>query len=87
MEPRIEFETDVFSATGLTLLVEGKAQSHVDPVDPTRLFFEYTRRIGHVIVIQPRKALWRMARDHTVKQKEELMLTLGQIAQRRHERG
>ncbi|WP_022893910.1 spermidine synthase [Agromyces subbeticus] len=49
MEPRIEFETDVFSATGLTLLVEGTAQSHVDPVDPTRLFFEYTRRIGHVI--------------------------------------
>ncbi|MCD2441619.1 fused MFS/spermidine synthase [Agromyces sp. SYSU K20354] len=53
MEPqrqhRIEFEADVFSASGLTLLVDGTAQSHVDPGDPTRLFFEYVRRIGHVI--------------------------------------
>ncbi|BDZ55477.1 hypothetical protein GCM10025870_25500 [Agromyces marinus] len=24
-------------------------QSHVDPADPTRLFFEYVRRIGHVV--------------------------------------
>ncbi|GAA1811115.1 fused MFS/spermidine synthase [Agromyces neolithicus] len=47
--PRIEFETDVFSASGLTLLVDGTAQSHVDPDDPTRLFFEYVRRIGNVI--------------------------------------
>ncbi|MRG60187.1 SAM-dependent methyltransferase [Agromyces sp. CFH 90414] len=46
---RIEFEADVFSPSGITLLVDGQAQSHVDPVDPTRLFFEYTRRIGHVI--------------------------------------
>jgi hypothetical protein len=46
---RIEFETDVFSPSGLTLLVGGAAQSHVDPDDPTRLFFEYTRRIGHVV--------------------------------------
>ena len=46
---RIEFEADIFSATGLTLLVDGTAQSHVDPDDPTRLFFEYVRRIGHVI--------------------------------------
>jgi spermidine synthase len=46
---RIEFEADIFSATGLTLLVDGTAQSHVDPEDPTRLFFEYVRRIGHVI--------------------------------------
>src|SRR5215207_11648760 len=29
---RIEFETDVFSPSGLTLLVDGAAQSHVDPV-------------------------------------------------------
>ncbi|WP_168186211.1 spermidine synthase [Agromyces badenianii] len=49
MEPRIEFESDVFSSTGLTLLVDGTAQSHVDPIDPTRLFFEYTRRLGHVV--------------------------------------
>lgn len=46
---RIEFETDIFSASGLTLLVHGTAQSHVDRDDPTRLFFEYVRRIGHVI--------------------------------------
>lgn len=47
--PRIEFEADVFSPSGLTLLVDGAAQSHVDPADPTRLFFEYARRIGHVL--------------------------------------
>jgi spermidine synthase len=47
--PRIEFETDVFSRSGLTLLVDGAAQSHVDPGDPTHLFFEYARRIGHVL--------------------------------------
>ena len=47
--PRIEFEADVFSRTGMTLLVDGTAQSHVDPDDPTRLFFEYVRRIGHVL--------------------------------------
>lgn len=47
--PRIEFETDVFSPSGLTLLVDGSAQSHVDPADSTRLFFEYVRRIGHVL--------------------------------------
>ncbi|UOQ88233.1 fused MFS/spermidine synthase [Agromyces endophyticus] len=46
---RIEFETDVFSSTGFTLLVDDVAQSHVDRADPTRLFFEYVRRIGHVI--------------------------------------
>lgn len=46
---RIEFETDVFSPTGLTLIVDGTAQSHVDPADPTRLFFEYVRRIGYVL--------------------------------------
>lgn len=49
MAAHIEFEADIFSATGLTLLVDGTAQSHVDPDDPTRLFFEYVRRIGHVI--------------------------------------
>lgn len=49
MASRIEFERDVFSSTGLTLLVDGAAQSHVDVADPTRLFFEYVRRIGHVV--------------------------------------
>ena len=47
--PRIEFDVDVFSPSGLTLLIDGSAQSHVDPVDPTHLFFEYVRRIGHVL--------------------------------------
>ncbi|SIN92734.1 spermidine synthase [Agromyces cerinus] len=49
MVRHIEFETDVFSKHGLTLLVDGTAQSHVDAADPTHLFFEYTRRIGHII--------------------------------------
>jgi spermidine synthase len=48
-QPRIEFEADIFSPSGLTLLVDGTAQSHVDEHDPTRLFFEYVRRIGHVL--------------------------------------
>ncbi len=48
MTAHLEFEQDVFSERGFTLLVDGAAQSHVDRTDPTRLFFEYTRRIGHV---------------------------------------
>ncbi|UED86185.1 spermidine synthase [Streptomyces profundus] len=31
------------------LLLDGAPQSHVDLVDPTRLVFEYQRRLGHVI--------------------------------------
>lgn len=34
---------------GLTLVVDGTPQSHVDPDDPSFLQFEYVRRIGHVI--------------------------------------
>ncbi|GAA2044839.1 fused MFS/spermidine synthase [Agromyces tropicus] len=49
MAPGIEFERDVFSSRGWTLLVDGAAQSHVDADDPTRLFFEYVRRIGNVV--------------------------------------
>jgi spermidine synthase len=49
MAPRIEFERDVFSSTGWTLLVDGAAQSHVDADQPARLFFEYVRRIGNVL--------------------------------------
>ncbi|GAA4373723.1 spermidine synthase [Agromyces bauzanensis] len=48
-EPRVSFEPEVFSSPGLTLLVDGTAQSHVDPTEPRRLFFEYVRRIGHVL--------------------------------------
>ncbi len=32
-----------------TLTVDGTPQSHVDLEDPTRLFFEYVQRMGHVI--------------------------------------
>lgn len=46
---RFEFAPDVFSREGFTLLVGGEAQSHVDPSSPTRLFFEYVRRIGNVV--------------------------------------
>ncbi|MWB99581.1 fused MFS/spermidine synthase, partial [Agromyces seonyuensis] len=46
---RIEFEADVFSSTGYTLVVDGAAQSHVDAIDPTHLFFEYARRIGNAL--------------------------------------
>lgn len=48
MQP-FEFARDVFSRDGFTLLVDGQSQSHVDPADPGRLFFEYVRRIGNVI--------------------------------------
>ena len=51
--PRIEFESDVFSPTGITLLVDGTSQSHVDPHDPTRLFFEYVRRIALRMRVDP----------------------------------
>jgi spermidine synthase len=38
---------------GWTLLIEGTQQSHVDLADPSRLVFEYMRRIGHVIDLLP----------------------------------
>jgi len=47
--PSFEFTRDVFSRDGFTLLVDGQSQSHVDPADPARLFFEYTRRIGNIV--------------------------------------
>ena len=40
-------------AEGWLLLIEGTQQSHVDLADPTRLVFEYMRRIGHVIDLLP----------------------------------
>ena len=40
---------DSFVPGSWVLSVGGIRQSHVDPSDPGRLFFEYTRRIGHVI--------------------------------------
>ncbi len=38
---------------GWLLLIEGTQQSHVDLADPSRLVFEYMRRIGHVIDLLP----------------------------------
>jgi spermidine synthase len=38
---------------GWVLLVDGTQQSHVDLADPSRLVFEYMRRIGHVIDLLP----------------------------------
>ncbi len=38
---------------GWLLLLDGTQQSHVDLADPTRLTFEYMRRIGHVIDLLP----------------------------------
>jgi SAM-dependent methyltransferase len=40
-------------AAGWLLLVDGTQQSHVDLDEPGRLAFEYMRRIGHVIDLQP----------------------------------
>ncbi len=40
-------------AEGWMLLIEGTQQSHVDLADPSRLVFEYMRRIGHVIDLLP----------------------------------
>ena len=44
-----EFEADRWVPGALQLLVDGTPQSHVNVADPTELFFEYIRRIGHVI--------------------------------------
>jgi hypothetical protein len=38
---------------GWLLLIDGTQQSHVDLADPTRLAFEYMRRIGHVLDLLP----------------------------------
>jgi spermidine synthase len=42
-------EADRWSDDSYTLIVDGTPQSHVDLDDPSRLFFEYVQRIGHVI--------------------------------------
>lgn len=46
---RATLEPDRWSPGGVTLVVDGTPQSHVDLDDPSRLFFEYVQRIGHVI--------------------------------------
>ncbi|PJJ73308.1 hypothetical protein CLV46_2894 [Diaminobutyricimonas aerilata] len=40
---------DPFVPGSYRLVVDGTPQSHVNPDDPTQLFFEYIQRIGHVI--------------------------------------
>ena len=42
-------ELDRWDAGSYQLVVDGTPQSHVDLDDPSRLFFEYVQRIGHVI--------------------------------------
>ncbi|MGD9605966.1 MAG: spermidine synthase, partial [Leucobacter sp.] len=44
-----EFEEDRWVPGAIQLLVDGTPQSHVNMRDPGDLFFEYIRRIGHVI--------------------------------------
>lgn len=46
---RAVIEPDKWSPGSWTLVVDGTPQSHVDLDDPSRLFFEYVQRIGHVI--------------------------------------
>ena len=46
---RAVIEPDRWSPGSHTLIVDGTPQSHVDLDDPSRLFFEYVQRIGHVI--------------------------------------
>lgn len=46
---RATLEPDRWSPGAVTLVVDGTPQSHVDLDDPSRLFFEYVQRIGHVI--------------------------------------
>jgi hypothetical protein len=40
---------DAEEPSGWTLFIDGTQQSHVDTVDPTRLEFEYMRRLGDVV--------------------------------------
>ena len=46
---RAVIEPDRWLHGAYTLVVDGTPQSHVNLEDPTQLFFEYVRRIGHVI--------------------------------------
>ena len=46
---RAEIEEDRWVPGAVQLVVDGTPQSHVNLRDPSELFFEYIRRIGHVI--------------------------------------
>lgn len=47
--PKTELLRDTDHADSWVLVVDGTPQSHVDLADPTRLDFEYVRRLGHVV--------------------------------------
>lgn len=42
-------EADEFTDGGFVLSIDGAEQSHVDLADPADIFYEYLRRIGHVV--------------------------------------
>ncbi len=46
---RAVLEPDRWNPGSVQLVVDGTPQSHVDPADPTHLFFEYVQRMGHVL--------------------------------------
>jgi hypothetical protein len=46
---RAVIEADRWYPGSYRLIVDGTPQSHVHPDEPTELYFEYVRRIGHVI--------------------------------------
>lgn len=51
-----EFEEDKYVQGAVQLLIDGTPQSHVNLDDPSDLFFEYVRRIGHVIdLVRPER--------------------------------
>ncbi len=42
-------EPDPFTDGGFVLSIGGAEQSHVNLADPADIFYEYLRRIGHVV--------------------------------------
>ena len=44
-----EIEPDPFTDGGFVLSIGGAEQSHVNLADPADIFYEYLRRIGHVV--------------------------------------
>jgi hypothetical protein len=42
-------EPDTYTDGGFVLSIGGAEQSHVDLADPEDIFYEYLRRIGHVV--------------------------------------
>ncbi|WP_150307551.1 spermidine synthase [Planctomonas psychrotolerans] len=45
----ISIEPDAYVPGAVTVAIDGREQSHVNLDDPTRLFFDYVRRMGNVI--------------------------------------